>query len=115
MTQILHDPKSCMFSSTCAAGRRLDPPGPGLIKTIDSLRYRPACGGTSRRFFAATAGGGQFVCEMFAATDPRGPRPRRAGAGRRPRGTPRWRTRAFTADRHDAPAPAEGQRGDRVR
>ena len=87
MTQIFDDPKSCMFSSTCAAGRRLDPPGPGLIKTIDSLRYRPACGGISRRFFAATAGGGQFVCEMFAATDPRGPRPRRAGAGRRPRGT----------------------------
>jgi len=52
---------------------------------------------------------------MFAATDPRGPRRHRAGAGRRPRGTPRWRTRAFTADRHDAPAPAEGQRGDRVR
>jgi hypothetical protein len=70
MTQIFDDPKSCMFSSTCAAGRRLDPPGPGLIKTIDSLRYRTGVRWTSRRFFAATAGGGQFVCEMFAATSP---------------------------------------------
>ena len=28
MTQIFDDPKSCMSSSTCAAGRRLDPPDP---------------------------------------------------------------------------------------
>ena len=81
MTQIFDDPKSCIFSSTCAAGRRLDPPGPGLIKTIDSLRYRPACGGTSRRFFAATAGGGQFVCEMFAASSPARGAPTSGGRG----------------------------------
>jgi hypothetical protein len=69
MTKIFNDPKSCMFSSTCAAGRRQDPPGPGLIKTIGSLRYRPACGGPA------------------------------ADSSPRWRGTARWRTGGFTADR----------------
>src|SRR6478752_6668091 len=60
MTKIFHDPKSCIFSSYLRCWP--DPPGPrsNLIKTIGSLRYRPAAL-DQPRFFAAMAVGGEFV------------------------------------------------------
>jgi hypothetical protein len=77
MTKIFNDPKSCVFSRYLplrAAGRiRL---AHGLIKTIDSLRYRPACGGptadSSPRWRAAVSS----FARCSTPRHPRGPRPR---------------------------------------
>ena len=68
MTKIFNDPKSCIFSSYLRCWP--DPPGP---RSDQDDRFASVPAGvrwTSRRFFAATAVGVEFVDEMFAATSP---------------------------------------------
>ena len=119
--------RAAFSPATCAADRRPDPPGHGLIKTIGSLGYRPGVRWTSRRFLRRDGGRRRVPRRHVRGHVTRGPRPRRSprhrtadarrargpGASRRPRGTAR-RTGAFTADRHEAPAPAKRHRGDRL-
>ena len=68
MTKIFNDPTSCIFSSYLRCWT--DPPGPRSNQD-DRLASVPyGVRGTSRRFFAAMAVGGEFVYEMCAATLP---------------------------------------------
>ena len=77
MTKIFNDPKSCIFSRYL---RCWPPAGSAWPRSDQDDRFAsvpPGVRWTSRRFFAATAVGVEFVDEMFAATSPGGPRPRR--------------------------------------
>ena len=70
MTKIFNDPKSCIFASYL---RCWPPAGSAWPRSDhdDRLAWVPAgVRWTSRRFFAATAVGVEFVDEMFAATSP---------------------------------------------
>ena len=125
MTKIFNDPKKLHFlqvPALPAAGRiRL---AHGLIKTIDSLRYRRAWldqppilrrdGGRRRvrrrdvRGHVTRAGHAHVVCPPRHSHDgcPTNTRAgRRAGVR-----AARLADRALTADRHEAPAPAERHR-----
>jgi len=70
MTKIVNDPKSCIFSSYLRCWPLAGSAWPRSDQD-DRFAWVPAgVRWTSRRFFAATAVGVEFVDEMFAATSP---------------------------------------------
>jgi hypothetical protein len=81
MTKISNDPKSCIFSSYLRCWP--DPPGPrsNLIKTIGSLRYRPAA--LDQPPILRRDGGRRRVRlrDVRRPRYPRGPHPRRVRPG----------------------------------